>query len=160
MKPTCKKCGAELRVSKSNANRGQTTKCRSCYRRDWYEANRDAIKEQSREYYEATRERRLEVARQVREEHPERHRANARKFKLKSKYGITPEEYDVMFAAQKGLCFLCGKQEPKGVRLAVDHCHKEKRVRKLLCRVCNLLLGRIEADAQWLTRALDYLKTG
>ncbi len=159
MSTSCSECGAPLRVSSSNANRGELVRCRKCYRRAWYLANKNAVKRQSKRYYRKTRKRRLEVAEKWRATHPEQHRSNARRFKLQSKYGITPEQYDAMLAEQKGLCFLCGKPQKGGRRLAIDHCHRTKALRKLLCDTCNRFLGIIERDPDWLTRALAYLKT-
>lgn len=156
MTQRCGECGSDLRQSRSNANRGQTVKCRVCYRREWYLKNQSAVKEQSRQYYSATREKRIEVARKWREENLDQHRRNARRFKLKNKYGITPEQYEQMVKDQNGVCFLCGKKAD-GKRLSIDHCHKTNHVRKLLCQDCNLVLGFIERDLDWLRRALEYL---
>jgi hypothetical protein len=164
MNEFCARCGKPLRASRSNANRGEIVRCRSCYRRDWYVANRQTVKRDSKRYYRETCERRLEVAAEWRASHPEQHRQNARRFKLKSKYGITPEQYDAMYAEQRGLCFLCGRSQTGSRRLDIDHCHRTRQLRKLLCGICNRFVGVIERDPGWLARTLEYLtlfpKTG
>mgnify|MGYP001561248016 CR=1 FL=1 len=58
-------------------------------------------------------------------------------------YGLTLDEYEVMFQGQQGRCFVCGAP-PKTRRLAVDHSHATGKVRALLCPSCNLALGRFE----------------
>lgn len=89
-------------------------------------------------------------------------------------FGITAEQYDQLYAAQGGRCFLCRRRSPQ--RLAVDHDHSccpgptscGKCVRGLLCapeRGCNRgLLGYIESVArtpegaqEMARRLVDYL---
>lgn len=52
--------------------------------------------------------------------------------------------YDDLVAAQGGeFCSICGKipEEPKTLRLSVDHDHETGLIRGLLCCVCNFRLG-------------------
>lgn len=88
-----------------------------------------------------------------------------RKYTLKKKFGITPEQYEVMHNNQKGLCYICGQPEtvldnkygtPK--KLAVDHCHKTNKVRRLLCNRCNTTLGKVNEDKELLRRMINYLE--
>lgn len=59
-------------------------------------------------------------------------------------------------AAQGGTCAICQKP-PKGKALAVDHDHKTKRVRGLLCYADNkYLIGR-RVDPEPFKRAYEYL---
>ena len=82
-----------------------------------------------------------------------------RKSQFKSIYGLTLEEYDRKYEHQNGCCYICGKHEQQaGSRLAVDHCHKTNKVRKLLCRNCNLLLGHAKDNIDILQKAILYLK--
>lgn len=69
---------------------------------------------------------------------------NRRREKLRDKYGITVEQYDLMLAAQQGRCAICDKPPTKRA-LAVDHCHATGVVRALLCSPCNTSLGGYEA---------------
>jgi len=41
----------------------------------------------------------------------------------------------------------------------VDHCHREGRVRGLLCTNCNQALGKFSDSILLLESACDYLKT-
>ena len=82
-----------------------------------------------------------------------------RKSQFKFIYGITLEDYEYQYKNQKGCCYICGKNEEQtGIRLAVDHCHKTNKVRKLLCRNCNLLLGHAKDDSEILKKAISYLE--
>src|ERR1700682_4474861 len=55
---------------------------------------------------------------------------NQRKDYLKKHYGMSLEDYDVMMARQHGACAIC---ERKFKKLCVDHCHKTRKLRRLLC---------------------------
>lgn len=77
---------------------------------------------------------------------------------LKRKYGITISVYKELFQNQGGLCAICKKPE-NNKDLAVDHCHKTKKVRGLLCFKCNASLGKFEDSIELLQNAISYLET-
>jgi hypothetical protein len=67
---------------------------------------------------------------------------------IRRHHGISLEDYDMMFAKQKGLCACCGKPETSKKRkdrcsLSIDHDHKTGKVRQLLCHRCNVVLGLV-----------------
>lgn len=77
---------------------------------------------------------------------------------LRFKYGITLEEYNRMFADQKGKCAICGKHQSELEKsLAVDHNHETGEIRGLLCTHCNVFLGHINDDYMFLNTAIKYL---
>jgi hypothetical protein len=86
----------------------------------------------------------------------ERHRRLARK------YGITPEAYEAMWAAQEGKCLICvtPEEEVRGKRLCVDHDHKTGKVRGLLCHRCNCVLGYSMENINTLLASIVYLRNG
>ncbi len=57
-----------------------------------------------------------------------------------TKYGLTDEERDSLFARFDGLCAVC-RVEPATV---IDHSHDSGEVRAALCHVCNKGLGFAE----------------
>lgn len=80
-----------------------------------------------------------------------------RRAALKSKYNLTPEQYDEILAIQGGVCYICQKP-PKKQRLAVDHNHWTKETRGLLCKNCNYrLLGGRDRNPDLFRRAYEYL---
>lgn len=87
----------------------------------------------------------------------ERRKAIGRVVTLRTRYGITVEEYDHLFAIQGGVCAICKKPCPSGKRLAVDHDHLTKRIRGLLCRSCNLGLGHFSIET--MRGAIKYLES-
>jgi hypothetical protein len=74
-------------------------------------------------------------------------------------YGLTPEQWEAMNRRQRGLCANC--HQPPTVRikvLHVDHCHSTGKVRGLLCRNCNVILGLAHEDPNLLRGLADYLE--
>ena len=71
------------------------------------------------------------------------------------RYGITPEEYDAMLAAQGGGCAICGARgNANGRRLAVDHDHVTGAARGILCHNCNAGIGHFADDRARMREAL------
>ena len=83
--------------------------------------------------------------------HPNEHR----KYVLKSLYGITVEQYNEVYSEQEGKCAICHSWFPV---LGVDHNHNTKRIRGLLCRQCNLVLGNSKENILVLESAIKYLQ--
>jgi len=73
-------------------------------------------------------------------------------------YGITPEEYNTILKAQGGVCAICGRADDNGGALSVDHDHETGKTRGLLCKGCNLLLGKAHDDPELLRKAAAYLE--
>ena len=88
---------------------------------------------------------------------PDKVAVHRRKRNLKTKYGISVEEYDQMFKQQNGVCFICSSP-PTHRRLNVDHNHTTGQVRKLLCDKCNMALGLLEEDTNRLEKVRRYLE--
>jgi len=96
-----------------------------------------------------------------REKYLERMRVNG----LLRRFGLTPQRYDEILAAQDGKCAICGTTEGwfhpgagRKKRLSVDHCHAGGQVRGLLCDLCNMGIGRFKHDPDLLRAAIDYLE--
>lgn len=92
-----------------------------------------------------------------RRKHPEKAAAAARRHKLKRLFGITVEDYERMFSAQGRVCAICRRKSPDGRRLHIDHCHKTKKIRGLLCHDCNRGLGIFKNNPEILSRGAEYL---
>lgn len=78
---------------------------------------------------------------------------------LVRKYGITGKQYDEILEEQKGVCALCKELRLTGnqKRMHVDHDHKTKKVRGILCQSCNTGLGKFRDDTELLKEAIKYL---
>lgn len=141
----CRECGLAQPASAFThwgIKRGQ---CRAC------------TSKRNREYGRANRERRNERLRDWRRENPEAARAKDLRARLMRKYGLTPDEVAAMRAAQDERCLLCDSTERE---LVVDHDHSTGRVRGLLCRSCNTIVGQLELAPLLVARLGEYLRHG
>ena len=138
-----------------------------------YAANRDEILAQQRAAYartpgiqarkraaakrsrEANPERYLQGRREYRAKHPERVRLTALRSRLKTRYGLTFDEFERLVAEQGAACAVCHTE----TSLAVDHDHATGKVRGLLCRSCNSMLGQGGDSAERLRAGANYLDT-
>jgi len=89
---------------------------------------------------------------QYRLDHPEKAKSYGHLWRLK-KYGLTQQDYDAMFTAQSGKCAIC----LFAPATAIDHCHRTKRVRGLLCGCCNRAIGLLRDDSSSMLRAAEYV---
>jgi hypothetical protein len=73
---------------------------------------------------------------------------------------VTKELVDMLYAAQGGVCAICGATAAHAAHpdLHIDHCHASGEVRGLLCQKCNTALGLLGDSPAMLRRAILYLK--
>jgi Recombination endonuclease VII len=125
--------------------------------RRWRQNNPEKAREAARRYRETHLEERREYARRWRET-----RGWTRK--LRERYGITPEQYAELLAAQGGGCAICG-MKPGARRLSVDHDHSccpgdiscGWCVRGLLCHAHNVGLAHFADNEELLMAAARYV---
>lgn len=70
------------------------------------------------------------------------------------KYGISVDEYEKMRERQGDACDICQRR----TQFCIDHDHKTKIVRGLLCRLCNQMIGKYWEDPVLFERAAQYLR--
>ena len=91
-----------------------------------------------------------------------RHQANPERTRnndLKRNYGITLQEHQEMYKNQNGVCAICkGEGDGKWKKLCVDHDHETGKVRQLLCRNCNMVLGQVGDNINLLEEMIKYLQ--
>src|SRR5258707_5888802 len=146
----CRACGAAKPVSEFYLNKGRKgygpywmPYCRACtsvIRRQHRKANAEELK-----------------AYRWKPEIKARHCATQRRTTLRN-YGLTEADYQVLYDGQQGQCPVC-KTELKYRAKAtnIDHDHRTKRVRGILCTNCNNGLGRFKDDPIRLLAAIKYL---
>jgi hypothetical protein len=77
-----------------------------------------------------------------------------RRDKIKAKYQIDWEAWEVLLIAQSGRCLICANPMTSP---HVDHCHKTGEVRGLLCQTCNIGIGMFKDDPALLRAAAAYV---
>lgn len=70
-----------------------------------------------------------------------------------SRYKITKEQYFELMNEYNFKCGICYTSDS----LCIDHDHITGRVRGILCRTCNLTLGRMNEDTKRLYKMISYL---
>ena len=78
----------------------------------------------------------------------------ARRYLKRTRYNVTDKQIEDMSILQNHKCRIC-KEYTK--TLFIDHCHISGRVRGLLCRHCNSMLGFAKDNIEILRLAMDYL---
>ena len=121
-------------------------------RRERYLKNKDRDKAVRKIYRAKNREKILEVQKKWNNKN-----FNRRKnIILKNVYGITLDDYNKMFNEQEGKCAICQRHQNELTRsLCVDHDHKTKQIRALLCITCNTNLASVENRLEEMTNYLN-----
>jgi len=125
----------------------------------WRQNNLEKMKEYRARWRKKNPAKMEAAGRKWRAANPEKQRATMRKRVLK-RFGLTPDEYDALVAAQDGRCAICQRADSgaKNRRyFAVDHCHTTNKNRGLLCNSCNFLIGLCRDDPIIPQRAAEYL---
>ena len=139
--------------------------CAGCYSKRRYTEDpehRERVKARSRAYWAKTTVTYTEEQKERRRaSQRRRYAANPRAAQsgvLKSKYGITLDDYDALLASQNGVCAICLKKQSTERRLSVDHDHTTGRVRGILCKDCNTGIGHLRDSITILESAIQYLR--
>jgi len=89
------------------------------------------------------------------------HKEHAYNNNLMHLYGIDINRYNQILESQNYACAICGSTETGSKHqknFHVDHCHTTKKVRGLLCKPCNIMLGEAKDDPRIISRAIEYLE--
>ena len=122
-------------------NANKIKKYKKKYSQKHYQENKEAYKLQSKQWCM---------------ENPLKKQKRRRTNHLMATYGLSIEDYNDLYDQQKGCCAICGKHQLELSKiLFVDHDHKTKAVRGLLCFSCNSGLGFYENHKK---NILNYLK--
>lgn len=83
---------------------------------------------------------------------------NNKKYKLKGRTaimeGLISKEDAQILLDNNPSCQICGST----INLCIDHCHKDKVIRGILCRKCNSALGLLQEDKNILAKAITYME--
>lgn len=90
-----------------------------------------------------------------RDHNPGRASIAHRWWSLRRLYGVSREDYERLLKSQRGRCLVCLRKFKRTPH--VDHDHKTKKVRGLLCSLCNPAMGMFRDKPDALLRAVRYL---
>jgi len=86
-------------------------------------------------------------------------------YDLTRRYGISLKEYIQIWDQQKGECAICNRALSKKRTIGrqpdtacLDHCHKTKKNRAILCNMCNGAIGAFGENIEVIRKAIKYLE--
>lgn len=145
----------------------QSELCQQCRRALWTEEDRlaseDRRKQLNRERVAHLRATDPEYVKRNRENQ----RRHGRRYQIKSKFGITLEDWDRILVEQSGRCYLCSRPLQGGrTDIHIDHDHDccpgrktcGKCIRGLACQKCNQGVGQFDDDPQLMRTVADNLE--
>jgi hypothetical protein len=123
------------------------------YNRQWARNNRDKLLE-----YERNRVRDPVQLTEWKLANPDKVKLANRKSHLRTKFGITLEQYNDLLNKHNSCCHICKRPATHfKTSLHVDHDHRTQEIRGLLCFTCNRnLIGR-HRDPLIFKSAFEYL---
>ena len=128
------------------------------YGKKYRDSHKEKIAKQKKQQYINNKEQRQKYSKNYNDTHKESAQKRSRK-RIIIRHGITPEQYSEIFNKQQGCCNICGKHQSEMKKaLHIDHNHKTKKIRGLLCFKCNYLLGYADDNIVRLESAISYLK--
>lgn len=164
----CRSCENSMTLKYFYKNRskkdGFHDECAKCQRKTnltKYYANRSSHLEKMKDRYQKNKGIISDKLKQSRKHNPDIFKNR----KLKDEFGIGLIDYRSLSEQQNHVCAICGNKETivdkrtgKTRALAVDHCHKTKRTRGLLCMACNQGIGNLKESPHIIQSALNYLQ--
>jgi hypothetical protein len=127
---------------------------RTNYIRNYTSKNKKKITKRSSNWWK----RNKNILKEKRNDYQKFHKQETRNRNLKSKYGISLDQYNKMAQEQNSICAICSKpEENKNKSLSVDHNHISGKIRGLLCSKCNKMLGLVNDSPELLNIAIKYL---
>lgn len=127
--------------------------CKKIDSRKWRKDNPEKLKILTRSWYERNKARAYRNKKLWAEKNSEKMKKWNAVYFRKRTFGLSDADYLSMLEKQNKLCAICFN----GRKLCVDHCHKTGRIRGLLCRQCNTVLGNSYDNRAVLQSAIEYL---
>lgn len=134
---------------------GLDHRCKSC-RHEYIILNRPMLKIKHHEHYLKNKDRINKKNKEWAKLNPDK----SRNQKLMYAYGITLEQRNQMIKDQNGLCLICNDKldETISKNIHVDHDHSTGKVRGILCKQCNSLIGLSREREDILLNSINYLR--
>lgn len=147
-KKICTKCNLEKGFSEfgkmKNGKFGLRAICNECHResnKQYYVENKDKVSERNTAWQKDVK-----------------NKETIRFYQIKRVYGISKTEWLEMLNVQNNSCKICNSSSEDLGFFHTDHDHNTGKVRGLLCKNCNTVLGHAKDDIKILEEAIKYLK--
>jgi hypothetical protein len=130
------------------------------YRKEYYQKNKDKLKEHQKQYYEKNKEEILSKQKQYRENNKEQKKEYFKQYRQTEKgkksnrignwktYGVVHPDFDELYEKYINTehCELCSVKLTEDKRTThttrcLDHCHETGEFRNVVCHSCNVKRG-------------------
>lgn len=165
---TLDECLAVIATDKARRKEKLLAGKRSAYRRyaarnkesrhAYGKAYRDANKEKVREGQYRARRANPEKYREIKARWRAANKHKTRDSRLRQQYGLSQDDWNVMFAAQGHCCKICKGTTTNSTGWHTDHDHLTNLIRGILCSSCNWMLGAAKDSVATLAAAIEYLR--
>ena len=153
----CSKCGLTKRGEEYYKDNHWCKTCTNKYYKQYRQTHKEALRERNKQY----RQTHPNYSTQYYHTHKKEEIERNKRWSLKTKYGLTLQQLQDIYNAQDGICLICDKKMilggTNGRAAYIDHDHKIKQVRGLICTHCNRGLGGFEDNVWILHKAIQYL---
>jgi len=146
------------------------------HRKEYLRKNREKIKEKRRnyfkKYFKTYRKKYTDYYREYRKTHKEQtknsykkyqktHKEKIREYCIKHKYNLTKLDFNNLLLAQNNRCAICNESlDLTNTRnIHIDHNHKTKKIRGILCQKCNQAIGLLRDNPEYAYNASIYLES-
>jgi len=149
----CNSCQILKSLSDFPKSRGNRSHCKICFnkrQKEWRLKNPDKFAVSQTKYRKKNQAKTTAKQKEWRKNNPDK----AKNILIKSRHGITLEQYNLMLKEQNNMCKICSSEE----KLYIDHDHKTMKIRGLLCNSCNKGLGLFYDSIESIERAIKYLE--
>lgn len=158
----CTRCKIDKPFSEYYGKKTPLKRCNVCVseaHREYRQKNGNVVRAWYRKYGRDNKEKVSKWRRRYQSKlSPEVRKTRSFTHKL-SRYGITKDQWEKLYAEQNGLCRICRKKNADSRRrLGVDHDERTGVIRGLLCTACNFGIGYLQHDPIIFKAALRYLK--
>jgi hypothetical protein len=141
----CGECGAVFQTCRIKSKFCSTKCCRRNWARQDYNKNKQYYLDKHKKY------RAKEITKE-----------KIKNQKLEYRYGISRQDFYLLLEKQNSECSICGKKieinSILGNKACVDHNHKTKENRGILCSRCNIGLGMFQDNPELLEKSKKYLE--
>ncbi len=144
-------------------------RCKECLKiksKEYRDANKESIKEKNAR--NNPKRELLGLNRNYKKEYEDKKAVHGNLYSLHKQClsnKISMQDYFDMVVKQDNKCAICLNEEVRicgstkeVARLSIDHCHNTKKVRALLCRLCNTGLGAFKDNIELMSNAMKYIQ--
>lgn len=126
------------------------------YNREYYQANKEKIKQQHKKY----RDNNAEYYRNYLRDYQIKNKDTLNEQRRAWRYGMTTEEMNERLEESGDICPICqAAYGTETTEKCIDHCHETGEIRGIICNKCNIAAGMLKDDPQTAKRLAEYLES-